>query len=212
MADRLRLEFPMATAGTPLAEARGAVVLVHGRGATAASILALASELATPGLAFLAPQAAGNSWYPASFLAPLAVNKPALSASLAQLAGLLEQIEATGIPAERTAWVGFSQGACLSLEFVARHARRYGAVVGWTGGLIGPPGTERSYSGSLSGTPVLLSTGDPDPHVPLWRVEETARVLSAMGAEVDLEVEPGRPHTVTAEELVKARRVIRALF
>lgn len=211
MAEVFDRDLSIETRGAPLAEARGAVVLVHGRGATAESMLSLAPELGSPGLTFVAPSAAGNSWYPASFLAPLEVNGPRLEVALARLERCLEALETAGIPAARSALVGFSQGACLTLEFVARHARRYGLVVGWTGGLIGPPGALRSYEGSLAGTPVLLSTGDPDPHVPRWRVEETAAVLRELGGEVDLQVFPGRPHTVSAEEVTRAKEALARL-
>src|SRR6202049_336988 len=154
------------TAGESLASARAAMILVHGRGATATDILMLAEELAQPGFAYLAPEAANNTWYPNSFLAPLASNEPGLSSGLAVIASLFDSANKAGIPAERTVIVGFSQGACLSLEFVARHARRYGGVIALSGGLIGPDGTPRDYPGSLAGTPVFLGCSDVDPHIP----------------------------------------------
>jgi predicted esterase len=192
---------PVATAGRPPEEAAGAVVLVHGRGSTAASILGLARELGRPDLAWLAPQAAGRTWYPHTFLAPLADNEPGLSSGLAVLAGLVDDLAAAGIPAERVVVAGFSQGACLAVEFAARHPRRYGGVAGLTGGLIGPPGTPRDDPGSLAGTPVFLGAGDPDPHVPWARVEETAAVLARMGARVTLRRYPGLGHAIHREEL-----------
>jgi predicted esterase len=198
----------VATSGRPLAEASGAVVLVHGRGASAEDILTLAAELDRPDLANLAPQAAGGTWYPQSFLAPLAANEPGLSSALAVLAALVARVEAAGIPAARLVLAGFSQGACLALEFAARHPRRYAAVAGLTGGLIGPAGTPRDYAGSLAGTPVLLAAGDPDPHVPWARVEETARVLGGLGARVDLRRYPGLPHTVNGEEIAALRALL----
>lgn len=212
-------EIPVATAGLPLAEARAAMVLVHGRGATAESILTLVPDLAAGGaaraFAFLAPQAAGGTWYPYSFLAEIEDNEPYLSSALAALERLLVRVGEGGVPAERTLVLGFSQGACLSLELAARHARRYGGVVGLTGGLIGPPGSldafEDRYSGSLDGTTILVASGDPDPHVPRWRVEETAAVLSKLGAEVDLRIYPAMGHTVNEDELAAVRAMMAAV-
>ena len=175
---------PVLAAGQPLDRAAAAMVLVHGRGATAQGILSLAEELAHPGFAYLAPQAAGNSWYPLSFLAPIERNEPHLSSALAALSAVLETLGEAGIPPERTLLVGFSQGACLALEFVARHAQRFGGVVGLSGGLIGPPGTPRDYPGSLGGTPVFLGCSDVDPHIPKERVIESAEILQHLGADV----------------------------
>jgi predicted esterase len=140
---------PVLAAGAPLDQARAAMVLIHGRGASAQDILSLTDELSQPDVAYLAPQAAGNTWYPYSFLAPLSSNEPYLSSALDVVAALLEHIAAAGIPAERTLLLGFSQGACLSLEFVARNARRYGGVAGLSGGLIGPDGASRDYPRSF---------------------------------------------------------------
>src|SRR3989454_4660803 len=136
------------------------MVMVHGRGASAESILDLAVELHQPGFAYLAPQAAGDTWYPYSFLVPLARNEPGLSSGLAAIANVLAQVAQAGIPLERTMLLGFSQGACLALEFVARNARRYGGVAGLSGGLIGPDGTPRDYPGSLAATPVFLGCSE----------------------------------------------------
>src|SRR5436853_4381788 len=147
---------PLLLAGEPLESAKAAMIMMHGRGATAEDILMLADEFKQPGFAYLAPQAAGNSWYPNSFLAPIASNEPGLSSGLAVIASLLEQLAEAGIPAERTILLGFSQGACLSLEFVARNARHYGGAAGLSGGLIGPDDTPRNYAGTLAGTPVFL--------------------------------------------------------
>jgi predicted esterase len=188
----------------------GAVVLVHGRGATAESILTLAPEL-DGDFAFAAPQAPGNTWYPESFLAPLDRNEPWLSASLQILQGAVEELEHRGFPKRRIALVGFSQGACLMLEFAARKAARYGALVAWSGGLIGPPGTRRDYPGGFERTPAFLGCSDRDPHVPAWRVEETAEVLRRMGAEVDLRIYPGLGHTVNGDELAAARVLLRQM-
>ena len=160
---------PILRAGRPLAEAQAALILVHGRGATAASILELADYLPHPAMAYLAPQAAGNTWYPYSFLMPMEQNEPHLSSALARLASLLGDVARAGIPAERVVLAGFSQGACLASEFVARHAQRYGGLLVFSGGLIGPPGTPRAYEGTLAGTPVFLGCSDVDPHIPLAR-------------------------------------------
>jgi predicted esterase len=188
-------------------------VLVHGRGASAESILALGAEVVgdDPGrrrVALVAPRASGHSWYPHSFLAPLEDNEPWLSSGLAALGELVADLEADGIPPERVVVAGFSQGACLALEFAARNPRRYGGVAGLTGGLIGPPGTPRGDAGSLAGTPVFLGAGDPDPHVPWARVEESAEALGRLGAEVTLRRYPGLPHTVNREEIEAVRGMV----
>jgi len=161
----------------------------------------LAHELSQPKLAYLAPQAAGSTWYPRSFLAPIELNEPGLSSGLSVLAGLVDRLAAGGIPVERILVVGFSQGACLGLEFVARNARQFGGVAGLTGGLIGPAGTSRDYEGSLAGTPMFLGSGDPDPHVPWERVQESAEVFRTLGAEVELRRYPGMAHTISADEI-----------
>lgn len=199
------------TAGAKLEDAHAAVLACHGRGGTAEDILSVAAELNVPGVAYLAPQASGYTWYPNSFVAPIKTNEPYLSSALALLGRLLEQIGTQGPPIERTLLLGFSQGACLVLEFAARNARRYGGVVGWSGGLIGPPGTPREYPGSLDGTPVFLGCSDTDPHIPAERVRETADVLGGLGAEVDLRIYPGLGHTVNAEELECAQAMLQRL-
>src|SRR3954451_18473681 len=151
----------------PTPEAAAAtLVLVHGRGGSAEDILSLYTELRLPDLAALAPQAVGNSWYPNSFLAPLEANQPYLDSALRRIESIVADLLARGVPSDRIAILGFSQAACLTLEFIARHPRRFGAMIGLTGGLIGPPGTPRDYPGSLDGTPVFLGTSDPDAHVP----------------------------------------------
>jgi len=202
---------PIVAAGRPLGEAAAAVVMVHGRGATAESILTLAEELGRPDLAYLAPQAAGSTWYPYSFLAPLHQNEPGLSSGLARIGEVLARVEAAGIPSERTVLLGFSQGACLTTEFAARNARRYGGVVALSGGLIGPPGTPRDYAGSLAGTPVFLGCSDRDPHIPLPRVEESAEILAELGGEVTKRIYPAMGHTVNEDELEHVRRILAGL-
>jgi phospholipase/carboxylesterase len=202
---------PIMTAGEPLKRARAAMVMVHGRGASAQSILDLAVELHQPGLAYLAPQAAGDTWYPYSFLAPLARNEPGLSSGLAAIANVLAQVAQAGIPLERTMLLGFSQGACLALEFVARNARRYGGVAGLSGGLIGPDGTPRDYPGSLAGTPVFLGCSDVDFHIPKERVELSAQVLQRLGANVTMRFYPGMGHTVNQDEIDFVQGMVAAL-
>ncbi len=202
---------PVRRAGRPLAEAGAAMILVHGRGATAGSILTLANYLPHPTMAYLAPQAAGQTWYPYSFLAPLSENEPYLSSALARLGELLAEVTAAGIPPERIVWVGFSQGACLAAEFVARHAQRYGGLVLFSGGLIGPPGTPRAYTGRLAGTPVFLGCSDQDAHIPLTRVEETAETLARLGAVVDKRIYPRMGHTINDDEIAAAAALVAAL-
>jgi predicted esterase len=202
---------PAVAAGRPPAEATAAVILVHGRGATAEDILTLVPELDRPDLAYLAPQAAGSSWYPYGFMAPLEQNEPGLSSALAVLGELLAALASAGIGPERTMLLGFSQGACLALEFAARAARtvhRFGAVVGLSGGLIGPPGTPREYAGSLDGTPVLVGCSDRDPHIPLPRVRETARVMADLGARVSEQIYPAMGHTINADEIERVRLLL----
>ncbi|HUF13891.1 MAG TPA: dienelactone hydrolase family protein [Longimicrobiales bacterium] len=199
---------PTLTGGVPLEEARGAMVMLHGRGATAESILALAEVFGRPDFAYLAPAAAGNAWYPHSFLAPIDRNEPWLSSALAFVGRALEQALGAGLAPERLMLLGFSQGACLTLEYVAQHARRYGGVAGLTGGLIGPDGTPRDYRGSLAGTPVFIGSADPDPHIPRERVVHSAAVLERMGAEVTTRIYPGMGHTVNEDEVEHVRALM----
>jgi predicted esterase len=198
--------------GVPLAEAKAAMILIHGRGATAASILELAGELHHADTAYLAPQADGNSWYPYSFLAPIERNEPALSSALRAIADVLAQAEAAGIPAERTVIGGFSQGACLASEFVARNPRRYGGLFVLSGGLIGPPGNSHAYSGSLDGTPIFLGCSDIDVHIPLVRVHESAAVFERLDGQVTKRIYPSMGHTVIQDEIDHIQRIVDALF
>jgi predicted esterase len=202
---------PVLAAGEPLDRAEAAVVLVHGRGARAEDILYDAAPLLqVPGVAFLAPAAASNTWYPYPFMAPMELNEPWLSSALEFLGRVIGQASSQ-VPPERVGLLGFSQGACLTLEYAARNARRYGAIVGWTGGLIGPDDTPRDYPGSFDGTPVFLGSSDPDPHIPTDRVQLTAEVLARLGGEVDVRLYPGMGHTVNADETARTRELIEAL-
>jgi predicted esterase len=202
----------VAHVGQRLEQAQAALILLHGRGADAASILLLAEELYQPAYAYLAPQAAGNTWYPYTFLAPMPQNEPWLSSALARVGEVVAQVEAAGIAPERIVLGGFSQGACLASEFMARNARRYGGLLAFSGGLIGPPGTPRSYPGNLGGTPVFLGCSDVDPHIPQARVEETATVLEHMGAQVTLRLYPGLGHTINADEITHARVLLQGVL
>jgi predicted esterase len=209
--DGLHRGRPLVWAGEPPQRARAAMVMVHGRGASARDILSLAPVLDRPAFAYAAPQAAAGTWYPNSFLAPLAANEPWLSSALAAVGEALAQVGAAGLGPERTILLGFSQGACLALESAARNAGRYGGVAGLSGGLIGPPGTPRAYAGSLAGTPVFLGCDEADPHVPATRVRETAEVLERMGAEVTARIYRGLGHTVGEDEIEAVRGMMDAL-
>src|SRR6266568_1880446 len=203
---------PLLTAGEPLDRATTTMVMVHGRGAAVEDILALTAEMNQSGFVYLAPQAAQNSWYPNSFLAPIQSNEPGLSSGLAVIASILAQLAEAGISAERTILSGFSQGACLALEFAARHAQRYGGLVGLSGGLIGPEGTPRNYAGSLEGTPVFLGCSDRDFHVPKERVHHTAEVLSRLGGNVTERLYPNMGHTVNQDEIDFVQGMMKALI
>ena len=202
---------PVLTAGEPLDKAKAAMIMVHGRGASAEDILSLTPELNQLGFAYLAPQAAGYAWYPNSFLAPIASNEPGLSSGLAVITSLFAKLAEAGISPERTILLGFSQGACLSLEFAARNARRYGGLAGLSGGLIGPDGTPRDYPGSLDGTPVFLGCSDVDPHVPKERVELSAEVLQRLGGNVTTRLYPRMGHTVNRDEIRQVQDIMSAL-
>jgi phospholipase/carboxylesterase len=203
---------PVRHFGKPLKEAAGVVILLHGRGGSAEDILSLADSLYLPQLAYLAPQAAGNSWYPNSFLAPVAQNEPWLTSALRKVDAIVKLANDAGIATDRIVIGGFSQGACLSTEFVASHPRQYAGLVAFTGGLIGPPGADLAHPGSLAGTPAFLGSGDPDPHVPWQRVQESARILTEMGAAVTVRRYQNRPHTISQDEIGFARTLIREAF
>lgn len=199
---------PVLTYGRPLADASAAMILVHGRGAGAADILSLAPEVPHPGLAYLAPEAARRTWYPYSFLAPWEANEPGISSGLARLGELVARVEAAGIPAERIILGGFSQGACLVSEFAAQNPRRYGGLLIFSGGVIGPLGMARTYTGSLAGTPVFIGCSDVDHHIPLARVEETAAIMQSLGADVTKRIYPNMGHTINQDEFQAARHLV----
>ena len=194
--------------GAPLDNASGGLIAIHGRGGGAEDIIALAREVAPPGVTILAPQAAGNTWYPYRFLEPTERNEPYLSSALRIIADLIAQLGEEGIPSERVALLGFSQGTCLALEAAARNARRYAGVIGFSGGLIGPPGTSFDFPGSLERTPVFIGSSDVDPHIPKERVEDSAAALQRLGATVDVRLYPGMGHTINRDELDAARAIL----
>lgn len=203
---------PVYTAGKPLNEANAAMILVHGRGASAQNILELAEALPHPDFAYLAPQADVYTWYPYSFLEPIERNEPGITSGLQVIEALVTQVEAAGIPAERIVLAGFSQGACLASEFVARHARRYGGLLVFSGGLIGPSDTPRMYAGSLDNMPVFLGCSDVDFHIPLARVEETAVTFTNLGAIVNKQIYPGMGHTIVPDELEHGRKIVQSVL
>ena len=199
-------------AGEPLVQARAAMMMLHGRGARAEDILSLAGPLLLPGYAFLAPQAANNIWYPNQFLAPLDSNEPWLSSALAMVSTVLAQLDSAGIPTERVILLGFSQGACLALEFAARNRRRYGGVAGLSGGLIGPPDTPRDYPAELAGTPVFLGCSDSDPYIPKERVDDSAEVIRRLGGSVTERLYPNLDHLVNQDEIDFVRGMMQAVL
>ncbi|MBK9123010.1 MAG: dienelactone hydrolase family protein [Chloroflexi bacterium] len=200
--------------GAPIESANRALILIHGRGSTAREILTLAPEFAVADFAVLAPQATGNVWYPQRFMRPVEENEPYLSSALAAVDRLVQHLGDNGIPPERIAIGGFSQGACLTTEYAARHPRRYGAILAFSGGLIGDankplpihhPGTP------LAGTPVFIGCSDVDSHIPIERVDETASILSTMGGEVDKRIYPGMGHTINQDEIEAAAALLNAV-
>jgi predicted esterase len=198
--------------GAPLESARGGLIAIHGRGAGPEDIMALVGEVAPPDITILAPQAAGNTWYPYRFLEPTERNEPYLSSALRVVADLIANLGEHGVPSQRVALLGFSQGACLALEATARNPQRYAGVIGFSGGLIGPPGTSFDFAGTLDGTPVFIGSSDVDPHIPKERVEESAAALDRLGAAVDVRLYPGMGHTVNRDELEAARSILDDAF
>ncbi len=194
--------------GLPLASAKKAIIMLHGRGASAQSIISLQDNLDLIDASILAPQAANSSWYPYSFLVPVELNQPALDSALQLVDQLVAEIAAAGIPLNQIYFLGFSQGACLALEYAGRHAARYGGILAFTGGLIGEHLDLDKYKGDFAGTPVFISTGNPDPHVPLERVEESVAIFQKLNASVTLKVYNGRAHTIQLEELQLATELV----
>ena len=201
---------PVLEAGAPIAKARLVAIMLHGRGASAQDILGLSQEFSARDVAYLAPQAAGNTWYPYSFLMPIEQNEPALSSALRLIDSLVASLRQKNFPPEKIVLMGFSQGACLSLEFAARHAQRYAAIAAFSGGLIGPPGTRRDYAGSFAGTPVFMGCSDVDPHIPVERVHESADVFTRMSALTDKRIYPRMAHTIIADEIEAVDALLRA--
>ena len=198
----------ISTAGVSLAEATKAIIFLHGRGASAEDILRLGDHFELDGAALFAPQAINNSWYPYSFIAPVAENQPSLDSALSVIKDLVNEILTSGIPASNIYFLGFSQGACLTLEYVTRNAQKYGGVIAFTGGLIGKEINMNNYKGDFKQTPVLITTGDPDPHVPLRRVELSDGIIRKLNASVTLKVFPGRAHTISLKEIELAKAIL----
>ena len=196
------------TAGTPIEQAKKAIIMLHGRGASAASIITLKDHLKLDGYAIFAPQATEHSWYPYSFMAPVSNNQPALDSALEVIGDLVDDIKQKGITQENIYFLGFSQGACLTLEYVTRNAGRYGGVIAFTGGLIGEKLLGDNYRGDFDQTPILITTGDPDPHVPVSRVNESVAIIQGLNGNVTREIYKTRPHTITGEELALANGLL----
>lgn len=199
---------PRLQAGTPLEQADGVVILLHGRGDSAHGILGLAAAFETERIAYLAPQAADSTWYPQRFLAPLPMNEPWLTSALAAVGEAVAAARDAGFPDERIAIGGFSQGACLALEYAARDARRYGGVFALSGGLIGPEIEPERYRGDFAGTPVFLGCSDIDFHIPVERVHDSSVALRDLGAEVRERIYPGMGHTVNADEVAHVQTIL----
>ncbi|WP_423735879.1 alpha/beta hydrolase [Chitinophaga caseinilytica] len=196
------------TAGKPLSEATKALIMVHGRGGSAEDILSLAAHLSVKDFVLLAPQATNNTWYPQSFLAPPAQNEPWLSAAIDQLKHITDHLERRGIAQENTYFLGFSQGACLTLEFLARNGARYGGAVAFTGGLIGDTIDKSNYNGNFGGTPIFIGSSNPDFHVPVERVQASTAILREMGATVTEKIYDNMGHTISGDEIKLANSLI----
>lgn len=196
------------TAGKELTTNSKVLILIHGRGGSAEDILSLSSFLKIDDFVLMAPQATNNAWYPYSFLAPTHQNEPWFTSALEILDGLVNEIMDKGVPLNRIYFLGFSQGACLTLEYVSRHAKRYGGVVAFTGGLIGEKINNENYQGDFDGTPVLIGTSDPDAHVPVERVHATTKILKNLGADVTEKVYPNMGHTINQDEIDLANQIV----
>ena len=194
--------------GASLSHAQAAMVMVHGRGATAQSMFPLAEEFAQPDFHYRAPQAHNHTWYPYSFLASKEKNQPGISSGIQVLHDVLKDITAAGIPGEKIILLGFSQGACLATEFAARHPQKLGGVVGFSGGLIGPDIDESNYTGSMEQTPVFLGCSDVDPHIPKERVDETENVFTKLNADVNKQIYKGMAHTINEDEIKTVREIM----
>lgn len=193
--------------GKPLQEAEKALILLHGRGSTAQNIMTLANEFSDERFHVAAPQAGNNTWYPYSFLMPETQNEPWLSSAVATVKRLIDEIAAV-IPTQSIYIMGFSQGACLSLEVASRYATRYAGVAAFTGGLIGEQVNPEKYGGDFAGTPVFIGTSDVDPHVPVQRAEQSRDIIQGLGADVSLKIYPGMPHTIVPDEIGTARKLM----
>lgn len=194
--------------GKSLDQAEKVLVMIHGRGGTAEDILSVAAHLNVSGYALVAPQAAGNSWYPHSFLAPREENEPALSNALKTIKDTVLYLESEGFSKEQIYFLGFSQGACLTLDYVAANAARYGGVVAFTGGVIGVQVDHRNYHGDFDGTPVFIGSSDPDMHVPVSRVKASTALLEGMGAAVTEIIYENMGHTISHAEITQVNKLI----
>ena len=199
---------PVYSTGAKLEEAAGALILLHGRGATADDILSVSTYLDFPQLAYLAPQAEGYAWYPNRFIVPVEQNEPYLSGALSRIDEIVKEVEAHHIPIHKIFVGGFSQGACLASEYVIRNPQRYGGLLVFSGGYIGPLDTPRQTNGDLNGMPAFLGCSDIDPHIPLQRVKDTSALLKAMGAKVTEKIYPNMGHAINEDEIELARQLI----
>lgn len=197
-----------ARAGVDMKEADAAMIMVHGRGASAESILTLADEFDNGKIHYAAPQASGSTWYPYSFLAPTDQNEPGLSSGLQAIFDLVSELEENGIPKEKILILGFSQGACLASEFAARHPVKYAGVIALTGGLIGDSVSADNYSGSLEGTPYFVGSSDVDPHIPEQRVHDSAEIMEGLGATITKKLYTGMGHTVNMDEIDHIKKLL----
>lgn len=199
---------PVLVTGADPNEARAAVILIHGRGASARDILSLAATFDRGDIAYLAPQASGNTWYPNRFMVPRAENQPHLDSAQRVIARLIRTLAEQGIPPERVVLAGFSQGACLASDHAVRNPRRYGGVLAFSGGLIGNRIDPIAYEGSLAGTPAFIGCSDKDAHIPATRVRETAEVMKQLGAEVTLRLYPGQDHRINDDEIRAGQAIL----
>lgn len=193
--------------GRPLSKASKALIMIHGRGANAGGILSLRNEFALEEFYIVAPQATNSTWYPLSFMAPIQQNEPWLSSALSLLQGIVRDINDAGIESQKIYLMGFSQGACLTLEFATRNSQKWGGVIAYTGGLIGDKIYTENYQGDFNRTKVFIGNSDIDPHVPLARTEESRDLMKKLGAEVTLKIYPSMPHTINEDEIETVSRL-----